>query len=129
MVVDEEGRILNKEINELIDRTQRIVEGAYFSMREYNLKLDDVINDQRRVIYSLRDKVLESDNTIKLLKEMVVDTVEFAIHDNAPEELDVSEWKHDEIERVINSLFLTPVTIDRNEPKVKRILSGNKAFS
>lgn len=126
MVVDEEGRILNKEINELIDRTQRIVEGAYFSMREYNLKLDDVINDQRRVIYSLRDKVLESDNTIKLLKEMVVDTVEFAVHDNAPEELDVSEWKHDEIERVINSLFLTPVTIDRNEPKVKRILEAIK---
>ena len=46
-------------MNELIDRTQRIVEGAHFSMREYNLKLDDVINDQRRVIYHLRDNILK----------------------------------------------------------------------
>ena len=35
------------EVDELTERTQRIVEGAHFSMREYNLKLDDVINDQR----------------------------------------------------------------------------------
>ncbi len=48
MTANEIGRIENKDVNELIDRTQRIVEGAHFSMREYNLKLDDVINDQRR---------------------------------------------------------------------------------
>ncbi|MET1013625.1 MAG: accessory Sec system translocase SecA2, partial [Paenisporosarcina sp.] len=51
---DSLGHVQNKEVHELTDRTQRIVEGAHFSMREYNLKLDDVINDQRKVIYSLR---------------------------------------------------------------------------
>jgi preprotein translocase subunit SecA len=124
MVVNEEGRIMNKDVNEIIDRTQRIVEGAHFSMREYNLKLDDVINDQRRVIYSLRDNILEGENLIGLLKEMVIDTVDFAVHDNAPEELDYMEWNHDAMEKAVNSLFLTPVSVDRSEPKVKRILES-----
>src|SRR5690606_37042888 len=59
---DESGLVLNPEVHELTERTQRIVEGAHFSMREYNLKLDDVINDQREVIYSLRNRILEGDN-------------------------------------------------------------------
>lgn len=124
MIVNEEGRIMNKDVNEIIDRTQRIVEGAHFSMREYNLKLDDVINDQRRVIYSLRDKILKGENLMDLLKKMVIDTVDFAVHENAPEELDVREWNHDEMEKAVNSLFLTPVSVNRLEPKVKRIMES-----
>ena len=55
VTVDEDGLVLNPEVDELTERTQRIVEGAHYSMREYNLKLDDVINDQRKVVYTLRD--------------------------------------------------------------------------
>jgi preprotein translocase subunit SecA len=65
---DSFGQILNKEVHELSERTQRIVEGAHFSMREYNLKLDDVINDQRRVIYTLRDRVLMKEDLLTQLK-------------------------------------------------------------
>ncbi|WP_332651192.1 accessory Sec system translocase SecA2 [Lysinibacillus sp. 54212] len=124
MTVNEIGRINNKEVRELIDRTQRIVEGAHFSMREYNLKLDDVINDQRGVIYSLRDSVLRHEDLIGMLKKMLEETVDFAVRDNAPEELDVTQWNWDKMERTINSLFLTPVTIDRQESKVSRILAS-----
>ena len=69
---------------ELIERTQRIVEGAHFSMREYNLKLDDVINDQRQVIYTLRDNVLANDDLLGRLKTMLDETVDFAVRDNRP---------------------------------------------
>ena len=71
----------NKEVYELIDRTQRIVEGAHFSMREYNLKLDDVINDQRKVIYYLRDHVLREDDLIDQLKKVFNETVDFVVGD------------------------------------------------
>lgn len=124
MTVNEIGRINNKEVRELIDRTQRIVEGAHFSMREYNLKLDDVINDQRGVIYSLRDGVLRNEDLIGHLKKMLDETVDFAVRDNAPEDLDIMEWDFDKMERTVNSLFLTPVTIDRQESKVSRILAS-----
>lgn len=124
MEANEIGRILNKDVNELIERTQRIVEGAHFSMREYNLKLDDVINDQRRVVYSLRDGVLKNEDLLGKLKTMLDETVDFAVRDHAPEELSMIEWDFDKMEQTVNSLFLTPVTIDRQEEKINRILAG-----
>ncbi|MEO4054159.1 accessory Sec system translocase SecA2 [Solibacillus sp. CAU 1738] len=124
MIVNDIKRIENKEINELIDRTQRIVEGAHFSMREYNLKLDDVINDQRRIVYDLRDKVLARENLLEQITRMMYETVDFAVRDNAPEEVDISEWDFDKMERTVNSLLLTPATIDRTESKVTKILDS-----
>ncbi|MEK4384825.1 accessory Sec system translocase SecA2 [Solibacillus sp. FSL W7-1464] len=122
MTTNELGLIQNKEVTELIERTQRIVEGAHFSMREYNLKLDDVINDQRRVIYDLRDKVLRNENLLDHLVTMMQETVDFAVRENAPEDKDVIEWDFDKMERTVNSLFLTPVTVNREETKLKKLL-------
>lgn len=121
MVVGEKGQIQNKEVNELIDRTQRIVEGAHFSMREYNLKLDDVINDQRKIIYTLRNSVLEGKDLVQHLEKMLQETVDFAIRENAPEDVSPIEWNFDDIEQTLNSLYLTPVTLDREVSKVKSI--------
>lgn len=124
LVADDTGRVQNKEVLELVDRTQRIVEGSHFSMREYNLKLDDVINDQRRVIYNLRDNVLKQEDLIGQLKTMLNETVDFAVRDNAPEELNPIDWDFDRMESTVNSLFLTPVRIDREDTKVKNILQS-----
>lgn len=124
MTTNDIARIENKEVIELINRTQRIVEGAHFSMREYNLKLDDVINDQRKVIYDLRDKVLVGEDLLALIKKMLDATVDFVVRENASEEVDTAEWDFDKMEQTINSLFLTPVTIDRSETKVAKILEA-----
>ncbi|MEK4629874.1 MAG: accessory Sec system translocase SecA2 [Solibacillus sp.] len=124
MTANEIGRIENKDVIELIDRTQRIVEGAHFSMREYNLKLDDVINDQRRVIYDLRDRVLKNEELLQQLVKMMTETVDFAVRENAPEDKDILEWDFDKMERTVNSLFLTPVTVNRDETKVKKLLES-----
>lgn len=124
MTTNEIGLVQNKEVSELIERTQRIVEGAHFSMREYNLKLDDVINDQRRVVYDLRDKVLRNENILEHLVTMMKETVDFAVRENAPEDKDVLEWDFDKMERTVNSLFLTPVTVNREETKAKKMLDA-----
>lgn len=123
MVVNEQGIIQNKDAQELINRTQRIVEGSQYGMREYNLKLDDVINDQRTVIYGLRDKILAGEDLMGELKKMLRETVEFAVLDAAPEEISSIEWNYDQMESSLNSLFNTPVTIDREAGKVKQILA------
>ena len=126
MQVDEIGRVQNKDIYELIERTQRIVEGAHFSMREYNLKLDDVINDQRKVIYNLRDQILRREDILGLLKKMLDETVNFAILDNAPEDQDTSEWDFVAMEKTLNSMFLSPVSLNPEETKVNNILKSVK---
>lgn len=128
MQVDADGVIQNQEAQELIDRTQRIVEGSQYSMREYNLKLDDVINDQRTVIYGLRDKVLENDNLIELMKKMLIETVDFAIREHADEEIASPEWDIDAMEQTLNSLFLTPIEISREFTKVNQIINQAQPF-
>lgn len=114
---DEDGLVLNPEVNELTERTQRIVEGAHFSMREYNLKLDDVINDQRGVVYSLRDKVLERENLFEQLKTMVTEAVEFVVYDSCPEQETPDQYDFDRIERTMNGLLLESITLPRNLEK------------
>lgn len=127
MVVDENGIIQNKEVQELIDRTQRIVEGSQYGMREYNLKLDDVINDQRNVLYGLRDKILAGEDLLEQLKQMLYETVDFAVRDATPDDIPSFEWDYDGIEATLNSLFLSPVTIDREVGKVIPILDSLQA--
>ncbi len=56
---DGTGLILTSKVHDFVNRTQLICEGSHFSMREYNLKLDDVINDQRNVIYKLRYNLIQ----------------------------------------------------------------------
>ena len=126
VVANEIGRVENNEVHELIERTQRIVEGAHYSMREYNLKLDDVINDQRRVIYNLRDSILRGDGLIEKLQTMLEETVDFAVRENAPDDVDPVQWNQDKMEETVNSLFLTPVQVNRDEAKVARILASMK---
>lgn len=121
MQVDDKKLILNKDVQELIDRTQRIVEGAHFSLREYNLKLDDVINEQRKIIYNLRDSILKRDNLIEHLHKMLFETIDFAVRDNAPEDVDVAQWDFEKIEQTLNTLYLTPVSIDRETTKINAI--------
>ncbi len=111
--IGEHGEILNKEMDEITERTQRIVEGAHYSMREYNLKLDDVINDQRRVIYNLRDKILARDEVFDLLGRMLDEAVEFVIEDSCPAEEIPENFDYDRIERTMNSLLLEPIEIPR----------------
>jgi len=123
---EENGLVLNSDVHELTDRTQRIVEGSQFSMREYNLKLDDVINDQRKVVYTLRDRVLKGENTMEALKSMVDELVEFVVGESCPDDVIHDNWDFDRIERTVNQLFLTSVTIDHNADKVKKIMNDLK---
>lgn len=127
MIVDDQGIIQNKEVQELIDRTQRIVEGSQYGMREYNLKLDDVINDQRTVLYGLRDKILAGEDLLDQLKQMLYETVDFAVRDATPDDIPSFEWDYDGIEATLNSLFLSPVSIDREVGKVIPILDSLQA--
>ncbi|MBB2481009.1 accessory Sec system translocase SecA2 [Bacillus sp. APMAM] len=66
---DENGVVLNKNILEFVDRIQRVCEGSNFSAREYTLKLDDVVNDQRNIFYQLRTNILISEEPLDFVKK------------------------------------------------------------
>ncbi|BCD09875.1 accessory Sec system translocase SecA2 [Bacillus cereus] len=91
--IDENGLILNNKIYDLINRTQLICEGSHFSMREYNLKLDDVINDQRNVVYKLRNNLLNEEvNMIEIVIPMIKNTLTVIAKDHLLEGMLPEEW-------------------------------------
>lgn len=118
---DSLGQVENKEVHELTDRTQRIVEGAHFSMREYNLKLDDVINDQRKVIYSLRNRVLLKEDLLTQLKVMLAETLDYVVGESCPEDALQEEWDFERIEQTINQFSADKLVISRTLNKTKDI--------
>jgi preprotein translocase subunit SecA len=56
-------------INKAMERAQKKVEGRNFDIRKTLIKFDDVMNDQRQVIFSQRLKILKEDNIEEILKD------------------------------------------------------------
>ncbi|MDR4985994.1 accessory Sec system translocase SecA2 [Bacillus cereus] len=90
---DNTGLIHTSKVHDFVNRTQLICEGGHFSMREYNLKLDDVINDQRNVIYTLRNNLLkEETNMIELIIPMIKHSVDAVAKQHLFEGMLPEEW-------------------------------------
>ncbi|MFC3886463.1 accessory Sec system translocase SecA2 [Bacillus songklensis] len=102
---NEDGLVLNKKIGEFVDRVQRICEGSNYSMREYNLKLDNVINEQRGVIYKLRDKVLLAEDSLSLVEPMITSYAEAAMNQVCHEEILPEEWDMKELEEEMKEIL------------------------
>ncbi|QIZ65917.1 accessory Sec system translocase SecA2 [Geobacillus subterraneus] len=119
---DETGCILNNDIHEFVDKVQRIVEGMNFSVREYNLKLDDVMNEQRHVIYQIRDRVLEESDRVALVIPMIRSACDrmvdaYALREQIPEEWDI-ERMAEELNRIV---YRTPIQFDRPPADVEDV--------
>lgn len=106
ILTNKDGLIINKNIFEFIDRTQRIVEGSNFGMREYNLKLDDVINEQRNIIYSLRNRIIGDEELAELANKMVALAVKNSIERFCREDIVPEEWEIHDLKLELNSIIL-----------------------
>lgn len=101
----EDGLVTNKNIQDFIEKTQIMVEGINYSIREYNLKLDDVMNDQRNVIYKLRNKVIMGNDTLNILRNAVDQTVTRLVDATCSDEILVEEWELDKLKTILNKIF------------------------
>jgi preprotein translocase subunit SecA len=107
LITDETGLIQNKKILEFVDRVQRIVEGANFSMREYNLKLDDVINEQRNVVYHLRNKAIENQDIMSSIFPMAEEVSKRLVLQHCHEEMPFEDWDLRSLEASIHQIILS----------------------
>ncbi len=90
--IDEDMPIENGMLTKTIENSQRKVEGRNFGIRKNVLQYDDVLNRQREIIYSQRDKVLNGDD----IRDQVIGMIEQAIEANVkrflPAEVSHEEW-------------------------------------
>ncbi len=100
--VPEGEQIEHKMLSSAIEKAQKKIENNNYGIRENLLKYDEVMNEQREVIYAERRRVLDGDNMRDVILKMVTDIVEHAVdmaiaEDAAPENWDLKE---------LNSLLL-----------------------
>lgn len=73
---NKDGSLEGKSLSKAVERAQRGIEGKNFEIRKNVIKYDDVINEQRKVIYSERNKVLDKDDLSESIQKMVKDIIE-----------------------------------------------------
>lgn len=105
---DSSGKLAHKNILEIFDRVQRICEGSNFSIREYTLKLDDVVEDQRKVMYSIRDRLLFEDKVMEVIRHLTHDIGTHYI-DSVGEVDDWEDVPVDKLLQKVNQVLPTPI--------------------
>lgn len=108
---DDSGLIQTKDMNKFIEKVQKISEGSHYQVREYNLKLDDVVNDQRRVIYTLRDNLLATTNIISILANQVAHVPFSLIEKYCPQDGLIADWKLTELIQLLNEILIPTIEI------------------
>lgn len=90
--MDEDEPITHSMITKSIEKAQKKVENHNFEIRKYVLEYDDVMNQQREVLYGQRRQVLVADSLRDTILNMVDDIILSALNKYANEKLYPEEW-------------------------------------
>ena len=94
-----------------ISNAQKKVEVRNFGIRKHLLQYDDVMNQQRQVVYDLRNNALKGDNLRETIPELIYDFVDDELGDESDDNYDSWDWES--IEQNFSSSLL--IDIDHNE--------------
>ena len=111
--------IEHRMLTNAIERAQRRVEGRNFDIRKRILEFDDVLNEQRNVIYMQRKEILNENDISELIRTMRDDVVSNQFQKFIPEYEIESNWKIKEFEEVLSKEY--DLKID-----VNNILNSNE---
>jgi preprotein translocase subunit SecA len=124
MLGTKEGEVIShKMVSKALEKAQIRVEARNFDIRKHLLKYDDVMNDQRKVIYSQRKELIEGDNIKNLVKEIKDDVIEYLIDTYMPEN-SVDEWDFESLVKQCHSIFTIGLQMsfqDKTDLDVRRV--------
>lgn len=112
----EEGEVIqHRMVTKSIERAQRRVEGHNFDIRKHLLEYDDVMNQQREVIYNRRSHALRGENLREEILEMIGDFVENKIIKYTDEKGYSEEWDWDGLRIDFRKTMLMELPIAEDE--------------
>jgi preprotein translocase subunit SecA len=127
--VDEEGNeepIEAKMLSKQIEKAQKKVEEQNFLIRKRVLEYDDVMNEQRRVIYAYRDEVLEGKSIGEEARGEVTKVIERTIDQYTPGDF-IEDWDMDGLFTALGQLFpLDLGSEDLDNDTVDRTVLGER---
>ncbi|MGV0879750.1 preprotein translocase subunit SecA [Martelella sp. FLE1502] len=84
--------IVHPWINKALERAQKKVEARNFDIRKNLLKYDDVLNDQRKVVFDQRKELMDSEDISEIVREMREEVIENAVKRRIPERAYAEQW-------------------------------------
>jgi preprotein translocase subunit SecA len=105
--------IEHRMVSNAIEKAQRKVEGRNFDIRKQLLEFDDVSNDQRQVIYSQRNEILESESIRDVITNIRYDVVSEAISGFVPPESIEEQWDVAGLQQYIENEYDVPAPVQQ----------------
>ena len=117
MGLDEDEEIKSKMVSNAIRKAQQRVENRNFETRKYVLEYDDVMNQQRQVLYEQRRRILEGEDMKDQIIRMVDELINHAMNTYADEKLYPEEWDLAGLIKYCEKYFLVPgeITVEQIE--------------
>ena len=108
----EDESIEHKMISNAIAKAQKKVETHNFEIRKHLLDFDNVMNEQRKVIYRIRKDILNDEDNFEFVKEMLDDVCEYFVHNFRPEgKISIDLWPWEEMNKSFQANFNTSQSI------------------
>lgn len=117
MGLKEDEPIEAKILSNQIAKAQKRVEGHNFDIRKHLLDFDNVMNEQRKVIYKIRKEILNDEGNRDLINEMIEDVAEQLYQLYKPEDskAPLNEWNWEELTKGFQNIFSTDTKLSLNE--------------
>ena len=113
--VDESERIEHKMLSSAIEKAQKKIETNNYGIRSHLLQYDQVMNEQREIIYAERNRVLNGESMRNSVIKMITDFVESVVNRCIGEDASPKEWDYTEInELLLPTIPLEPVVYDES---------------
>lgn len=103
--MDEGEAIESKMLSRSIEKAQRKVEGRNFDIRKQLLEYDDVANDQRKVVYELRDELMSADDISDMIAQNREDVLNTVIDEYIPPQSLEDMWDIDGLQERLKNDF------------------------
>ncbi|GGA62479.1 protein translocase subunit SecA [Nitratireductor aestuarii] len=88
----EDEAIVHPWINKALEKAQKKVEARNFDIRKNLLKYDDVMNDQRKVVFEQRIELMDGENLSETVAEMRHDVIDDLVAKHIPENAYAEQW-------------------------------------
>ena len=111
--VPEGEQIQHKMLTSAIEKAQKKIEGNNFGIRKNLLEYDQVMNDQREIIYKERRRVLDGENMRDAIFKMITDRVENCVDTCISSDIPKEEWDLNEFNGVLTPIIpIRPLTAE-----------------
>ncbi len=130
--VEEGEQIQHKMLSNAIEKAQEKIEGNNFGIRKNLLEYDQVMNEQREIIYEERRRVLDGENMRDSIFHMLSDFVDNAVDTHISPDQDYEDWNLQELNRCIHNVIPMPGVsaadvVDMTQKKLKQMLKERAA--